>query len=104
VEFISLYTGKPRGAIADAILSRYSEDVVLQEYDDRNPEIERALFDLSDYVRALIRDNPRRLPRVDKVMWWLDSYLAISAAKGKIVVEDLEHRATKVKELLSEDQ
>jgi hypothetical protein len=104
VEFISLYTGKPRGAIADAILSRYSEDVVIDEYDDRNPEIEKALFDLSDYVRTLIRDDPRRLPRVDKVMWWFDSYLAISAAKGKMVVEDLEYRVTRVKELLSGDQ
>ena len=104
VEFISLYTGKSRGAIADAILSRYSEDVVVDEYDNRNPEIEKALFDLSGFVREIICNDPRRMAEVDKIMWWFDSYLAVSSAKGKIVVEDLEHRVTRAKELLSEDQ
>jgi hypothetical protein len=101
VEFIAGYTGKPRGAIADAILSRYSEDVVLEEYDDHSPEIEKALFDLSDFVRQIVCNDPCRMPLVDKVMWWFDSYLAASAAQGKIVVEDLEYRAKRVKELLS---
>lgn len=76
----------------------YDIDDLIPE--DNNPKIDGLIFEFSNYVNETIRANRDKLDQIEKVTWWFDLYLAARVPKNKVLVEELEARINKAKELL----
>jgi hypothetical protein len=114
VEFLSISEGKWDGdrfipksklLIAKRILEKYSgyttDESRIEETED--PRTEKVLFEFSGYVQKTMRaspDKPDVLGRIDKVLFWIDSYLKDKAPKGKVTFEGLEKRIIRAKEVI----
>jgi hypothetical protein len=102
VEFISLYEGVHRAAVADRILSQYGEDLESED-DDYEDHISPVLIECSRYLQTKIRqckNDPAEMGKVDKIIRWLDFYLMTRAPGKRITAEDLKYRVERVKELI----
>ncbi len=112
VEFLSISEGqwegerfitKPKIQIAKRILEKYAgyADESIIEVED--PRIESLLFGFSGYIQKAIRanlNNSETLKRIDKVSFWIDSYIKDKAPKNKVIYEDLERRISRAKECI----
>jgi hypothetical protein len=105
VEFISAYEGVTRTAVAERILSQYGEDVSKNDFQDYEDDITPILFDGSKYIQKYIqryKKDPEMMIYINKLVWWLDFYLAQKAPVKMIDAEEFQYRINKVKELLDE--
>ena len=106
VEFIALREGKSKLSVAKKILEKYSGYADEAKFDSEDPKIEEMLLELSAFINRVVQRNKndnRKIENIHKVLWWFDNYLIANVPKSKIVVEELEYRISKVRELLSED-
>lgn len=102
VEFIANLDRIDPIIIAEQIIKDnggYDVDDIIPE--DENPKIEEILFEFGLYINNLIKNNRNKLEQIEKVTWWLDSYLIARVPKNKLSVEELEVRVFKAKELLN---
>ena len=107
VEFISLKEGLSRNSVAEQILYELGgydleDDDILE---DENPKIEKSLYDFSNYILLLYQKHKRDkniIDQINKIIWWFDHYLIAKAPKNKIIINELEERILKAKELLED--
>lgn len=105
VEFISIYEGVSRTAVAERILAQYGEDVSSDDYDYED-DISPVLLEGSQFIQELTqkhKDNPKALDRIHKLTWWLDFYLMQKAPGNNISADELKYRINRAKELLSDE-
>lgn len=106
VEFISSYEGISRTSVAEKILSQYGDNISSDESNDYEDDITPILFEGSKYIQEYVqkyKNNPKIMVYIDKLIWWLDFYLAQKASTKSINAEELKHRINKVKELLDHE-
>lgn len=106
VEFISAMEGVSRTSVAEKILAQYGEDVSSDDFQDYEDDISPILLECSKYIQDYVRkykDNPKALAYIDKLIWWLDFYLAQKAPTKSITAEEFRHRFNRVKELLDNE-
>lgn len=103
VEFISAMEGLPRHVVAEQIISKYGGSDEIEDYRECQDDISPILIDCAAFLRKTIQENKtnkKLLQKVDKLIWWIDFYLASKAPNSKITAEDLLYRVEKVKGLL----
>lgn len=103
VEFISLYEGISRTAVAERILSQYGEDISEDDETDYIDDISPILLDGSKFLQGLIqkhRDDPKKLKHIETLIWWLDFYLMSKSPGHHIIAEELKSRIARIKELV----
>lgn len=106
VEFIAAYEGVTRTEVAERILAQYGEDVSQDDFGDYEDNITPILLDGSKFIQECVqkhKDNPKVMAYIDKLIWWLDFYLAQKAPGKRIDAEELQHRINRVKELLDNE-
>lgn len=106
VEFIAAYEGVTRTQVAERILAQYGEDVSQDDFGDYEDDITPILLEGSKFIQECVRkykDNPKAMAYIDKLVWWLDFYLAQKAPGKHIEAEELQHRINRVKELLDNE-
>lgn len=105
VEFISDIENRPVLDIAKEILSsipKSSEngsEFVSEKFEDIFPY----LMETSAYFRdkfAKSKNNPKKMEKIEKVMFFIDSYIIKKASVNKLKKEHIIVRLEKVKELL----
>lgn len=104
VEFIAAYEGVSRTSVAEKILSQYGEDVSSGDFKDYEDDISPILFECSKYIQIYVqkyKNNPKVLTYIDKLIWWLDFYLAQKAPTKNVNAEELRHRFNRIKELIN---
>lgn len=102
VEFISLYECVHRSVVAERILDKYgaSSNTDLEEDNDYEDDISPILLDGSKYLQTMIqqnKNNSKQLKEIDKLIYWLDSYLMTGK---KLQAEELKKRIDRVKEFV----
>jgi len=63
------------------------------------------LFDFSGFIQKLVqkhKDDAETIKQVEKIIWWFDHYVIANTSRHQIVVEDLEERINRGKELLKD--
>lgn len=107
VEFISSVEGVTRTSVADKILAQYGEDVEAKSFEEYEDKVSPILLDGSKFLQVFIqkhKNNPNALKHVDKLIWWLDFYMAKASGKENgINAEELKYRLDRVKEFLSDE-
>jgi len=107
VEFISYKEDIAKCIVAEQIIKDAGgyipANIVLEESSD--PKIDKLLYNFSLFIFEIISKNKNNkivLQQVDKITEWVDGYLIKAIPKRKVVVEELNHRLIKAKELLAQ--
>jgi len=104
VEFISLIENRPILSVAKEILLLHptakESDFVPEKFEDLFPH----LMEVSSFFREKLyknKNNPKEIEKIEKLMFFIDSYIFKKAAQNKLKKEHINVRLSKVKELLS---
>ena len=110
VEFISLYEQISKIIVAERILSQYSSDDFCangaDDYSQSSDNLTPVLLEGSVFLQKLIqknKDKPEVLNQIDKLIWWLDFYLAAKISSKTIDKKELQYRINRMKELLTDE-
>jgi hypothetical protein len=100
VEFISFLDKRRKIDVALEILEQYGDDVKSSYYSDNSIKIFEELMSAYSEINKLIKsrkNSPEEMEKIEKLLWWIDSFFDNN--HRKIVVEDLEYRLSRFKEL-----
>lgn len=106
VQFLSFYTGKNQVAVAEKLLSKYSdiEQAYIEVQDEYDDKVDNLICEFSNYFQSFLKkniNNANAIKYAENLCWTLDIYIE-NKTKNKLIVEseNLEARISILKRKL----